>query len=145
MNKLLLISLAFFLCAGCSIIGIKAPPSVCDNKTPGESVLCDIAGKYDLRLETVGDLFLVVNLRAIKEGAYTKEDAQRFFTKASVWIEAPVSVIDLRMLVLGYVADVPELLLISPYLAYMDVSDPISESDREMMRWWVDYNLRLLK
>ena len=146
MRRLLLAALcSFVMVAGCAWLGLQKPPSVCDDMAPGESVLCDLAGAYDLHLETVGDLFLVVNLRAIKQGAYTAQDAIDFFERAKVFAQAEVSPMDLRMLVLAYVQDFPELLLLSPYLAYMDTPEPITGADKKMLGWWVDYNLRLLQ
>jgi len=138
----------FIILTLCLLVGCASwaeIPSVCDNMEPGQSVLCDIAKRHDIRLETAGDLILVVNLRAIQAGAYSKEDALYVFGKIETALEAPVTAADLRGLVLKYVKDYPELILLSPYLALVDVPEPVTDADREMLEWWIDYNREWLK
>jgi hypothetical protein len=144
MKKLFLLLTIFALCA-CATLGLQKPPSVCDNLSADESVLCDLATKYDLHLETVGDLFLVFNLRAINQGAYQAADALEVLGDMEALLDVFATPADLRGLVLGHVSDYPELILLSPYLAYMDVPTPITAKDADMLRWWVGKNRELLK
>lgn len=137
--------LAILALAACSTLGLQKPPSVCDSIKPGDSVLCDLAGKFDLHLETAGDLFAIINLRAIKSGAYEAADALKVLDDIGHMLNAPVSPAGLRGLVLAYVSDYPELILLSPYLSYMDVPTPITGKDVDMLRWWIERNRRLLQ
>jgi hypothetical protein len=143
--KYTILILAIFALFACSTIGLSKPASVCDSLKVGESVLCDLAGQYDLHLETVGDLFLIFNLRAIQKGSYEAADALKVLGDIETLLAFAPAPADLRGLVLGHVSAYPELILLSPYLAYMDVPTPITKADTDMLRWWVGKNRELLK
>lgn len=143
---LALCALGFLLLQGCAMTGIPKPPSVCDELPPGESLLCDLAIKHDLNLETVGNLILVADLRAIKQKAYTKRQALHVFNtlEAAVGKDGVLGK-DLALLAIKYAYDYPELLLVMPYLNYLKVEAPITEKDRELLTIWIDQNRTVLK
>lgn len=127
---------------GCATWG----PSVCDTTPDGDSVLCSIATKNNLRLESVGDILMVVNLRAIKEGAYTAEGATKVFERFRKAINTQVSTTMLRDAVMRYVAEYPELLIVSGYLNYLGDTTVqlIKEKDVEMLNSWIDQQVRMM-
>jgi hypothetical protein len=142
MKKLFILAvcLTLFSCAG-----LPKQKSVCDDMIE-PSVLCELAGKYDIRLETAGDIILVVNLRAIKLGAYEQYQAARFFNDLKHELNtSPVAAADLKKWVLQHVAEIPELLLVSPYLTYMETPQLLTNKDIEMLNWWIDYNLQFVE
>lgn len=140
MNKLIAVALILSLSLiGCGALGLKAPPSVCDNMGTGDSILCDIATKNDIHLETAGNFFMVLNMRSIKEGLYTKDQAHDVI----LGLQSAVGLFeitgdDLRNLVLDYTADYPELILMSPYLGYLSGAGEIKDADRDMLTTWLD-------
>ncbi|HLA02193.1 MAG TPA: hypothetical protein VJ019_05475 [Aestuariivirga sp.] len=142
--NLALIALA--LLANCGTLGIGKPPSICDDLAPGNSVLCDLAARADINLEVMGDLIMVVNLRAIKEGAYTAADAQRALQGIRDAVSATnvLAAAELRALALRYISDFPELLLISRYIYVIDSPRILTARDRAMIISWCDQQLSLL-
>ena len=134
------------LLVGCGTLGIGKPPSICDDLAPGDSVLCDLAARADINLEVLGDLIMVVNLRAIREGAYTAADAQRALQgiRDAVSVTNVLSAAELRALALRYISDFPELLLISRYIYVIDSPRILTARDRAMIISWCDQQLSLL-
>jgi hypothetical protein len=142
MKKLLILAvcLTLFSCAG-----LQKQKSVCDDMTE-PSVLCELAAQQGIRLETYGDFLLVINLRAIKQGAYEQYKASLFFNELREKLNtSPVAAVDLKKFVLQRVAEIPELLLVSPYLTYMDSPQILTNKDVEMLNWWIDYNLSFIE
>jgi hypothetical protein len=139
---LILAILALF---ACSTVGLQKPVSVCDSTRLGDSVLCDLANQYDLHLETVGDLLLIINLRAIQKGSYKPSDALEVLGDIETLLALSPSPDDLKSLVAYHVIAYPELILLSPYLSYMNVPTPITAKDADMLRWWIGKNRELLK
>lgn len=136
---LILIMLAGFL-AGC----MGQLPSVCDNQT--ESVLCDVAERYNVRLETVGDILMVVNLRAIKEGVYTKSQARgALLSMKEAYHAANFTATDLKALILEYVDEYPELILVVQYVGYFDMPDVLRVKDVEFLDSYIDQQLTLIQ
>lgn len=119
-------------------------PSVCDSKP--DSVLCDIANRHGVRLETVGDIILVVNLRVIKQGVYTKHQAADALERMKMaYHAANFTAADLKALVLKYADDYPELILVMQYAGYFDAPTVLKSKDIEMLDWYVDQQLTYLK
>lgn len=132
---------------GCGLIGIKPPPSVCDNTKEGDSLLCDLAHRFDLHLETAGNFLMAANMRAIKIGAYNKMNARAAFTalKNVVNMEGEVSGIDLKMTVDAYIQEFPELLIAAPYVGYLNTPEVIREKDKELLNSWLDQQIGYLE
>jgi hypothetical protein len=130
----------FFGCAG-----LQRPPSICDDMPPGESVLCDIANRYGVRLETVGDVLLVLNLQLIKEDLYKAKEARRFFDDVRKHLDGPITAQDLKTLALYHISESPALLIASSYIAYLNVPQLLTAQDVAMLQWWIDYNLQLIE
>lgn len=135
---------AIALLANCAALKIQKPPSICEEFAPGESVLCDIALKYDLHLETVGNIILVADLRAIKQKAYTKRKALEVFDKFELALQEDITANRITQLAISYAYNYPELLLVMPYLNYLKVDTPITEKDKEMLIAWIDQNRTML-
>lgn len=128
----------------CAAIGIKKPPSVCDSTEPGASVLCDIAGKNDFHLETAGNILMVVNLRAIKQGLYTAQDAINVLGDVRYALGFDISAVDLKRLIFEYIDEYPELILASPFLGYLDTPEMLKPNDKKMILWWIDEQNKIL-
>jgi hypothetical protein len=133
--------LAVFAIAGCAI----TPPSVCDTTAPGESLLCDLSRQYNLRLETLGDIAMVLNLRAIKQGAYSAADAKKVLADFRAAVQLDISGSDIKGMVLKYVYDYPELILLSPYLGYLETPRIIQPRDKAMLTKWIDEQIAFIR
>jgi hypothetical protein len=119
-------------------MGIKPPPSACDTITEGDSLLCDLATKNGVNLETVGTLIMVLNLRAIKQDAYTKQQALGVLQGFKNGISFNMRGVDLMNLAMAYVDEYPELLLVAPYISYLDTDDFVKPKDVELLNAWLD-------
>jgi hypothetical protein len=67
-------------------------PSVCDNKTE-ESKLCDVAEKYDVRMEDAFFGIRAANAVIIHFDGYTKSQAQKVLIDMRALFESPVTYI----------------------------------------------------
>lgn len=137
MKKLtvLICALALFSC--------QTPKSVCDNLT-GPSLLCSLSDKAGVRLETVGDLIMVVNLRAIKHGAYTAEAAANVLYAFKPFLEPGMAASELKHLILSNAGEFPELILVTPYISLLETSDTLTVADIGMLEFWVDQQIRMV-
>jgi hypothetical protein len=144
MKKLIAVLFCLSL-VGCT--GIKQPPSICDNMESGQSVLCDLANRYDLRLETVGDVLLAVNLRVVGQiDGYGKQEALIFFNRLKDLINtAPISAEGLQKWVITKAVDIPELMIVSPYIVLLNVPDLLTPTDIQNLNWWIDLNLKMIE
>jgi hypothetical protein len=137
---LILSILVVFAVSGCGTM-----PSVCDKAPAGESVLCDLSKQHDLNLEQIGTLVMVLNLRAIKNGSYSAQEASFVLEDIRDSLRVPTSAVDLKNLILAYVVDYPELILLSPYFSTLDTPRILTQRDRDMLTAWIDQQLALLK
>lgn len=144
-TKVMLALIGLLIMQGCSGSPLKAPVSVCAKIPFGESVLCDLAQKSNVTLEVVGDLIMVINLRAIKEEVYSADDARKVLEtiKKAIAVQS-LTASDLRSLILKYVDDYPELILVSRYIYKLDTPQVLTQTDRQMLRDWCDQQLALL-
>ena len=148
MRKLMILMFVF-LFAGCAILGIKPPPSVCDGIASGESLLCDTARKNDLHLETVGNIIMLVNLSAIEDGSYKASEALSVLRSVKIAAAAGPSGAALVNIVTAALAGKPSLtaagiMVLSPYLSYMNTVSPIKAKDQELLNFWLDQQINLL-
>ena len=137
------------LLIGCAAIGIKPPPSVCDNITPGESLLCDLAKKNDLHLETVGNILMLCNFAAIEEGTYKADEALAVLKRVRAAVAFQSSGAALVKIVMSALESRPMLamagiMVISPYLSYLDTPDIIKAKDQELLNIWLDQQIKIL-
>jgi len=143
---LIFLSVSFI---GCAAIGIKPPSSVCDNIAPGESLLCDLAKKNDLHLETVGNILMLCNFAAIEEGLYKADDALAVLKNVKTAVAFQPSGAALVKIVMSALDSRPMLamagiMVISPYLGYLDTPDIIKIKDQELLNIWLDQQIELL-
>jgi len=139
MKRFLYLSLVIIL-AGCGTL-----PSVCDTTPTGDSVLCDLAQQHNRNLEQVGTLIMVLNLRSIKQGTYTAQEAAFVLSDIKGSIQAPIPAVDLKNLILAYVSDYPELILLSPYFSTLNTPRVLTQKDRDMLTVWLDQQLAMLR
>jgi hypothetical protein len=130
---------------GCAGLHIMEPaPSVCDGLMAENSVLCSVAVDNGLNLETVGDFIMVGYLRLIHEGVLTKEGVTSFFNDVRYVLDYDISAADLKTWVFGYVDEYPELMLGLRYIGYLDTPEMLTSADKEMLKGWIDDQLRVL-
>lgn len=146
MKKILLTLIAICFLGACSHLPFPLGPSICDTVPQGDSVLCDITTKNDLHLEAIGDILMVANLRAIKGGTYTADEAKEVFEKFRLAINTELSTAMLKDQVMRYVADYPELLLVSGYLNYLDSVSVqlLKPKDVELLNSWIDKQISMM-
>ena len=132
--------LSIVLIVGCGVLGLPKPPSVCDAGSPkvaelaawvkaeydfevvdADSRLCAIAAANDLHLESLGDLFLVVDVEAIRAQAFTRDLAVKAYEEMIAWLlsTSVISTGGLRDAALRYTGSYPELRLAVPFIAYL--------------------------
>jgi len=80
-----------FAFAGCSLKGIL--PSDCDDVVE-QSFLCDLADRFDTRIEDIGNGLIVINSVLIGEGVYSKEQALEVASGMKTFLKDPVSWLD---------------------------------------------------
>ena len=134
----------------CSTLGLTTPPSICDNMPAGESLLCDLAHKYDIHLETAGNILMFTNFDLIEQGVYSRQDALEMFGRLRQAASQKVTGSALVAIVRSAFNDKPNLamagvLIVSPYLGYLDVQSPIKDADSDMLVFWIDQQIGFLK
>lgn len=137
----------FFLCSAMLLMAACAGslPTVCDEISPGESVLCDIANKQGIRLEDVGLGLILVNSVAIKEGVYTRDQARGVVEKLLSCLDGSVTYALFRDRIQEYTAGYPGLLEVTQaYLYQFSLSKQISQTDREILTAWLNNRLKEL-
>ena len=143
---ILLVVGSFFvmMLSNCSTLGIQKPPSICDNMPAGESVLCDTANNNDIHLETVGNLVMVLNVDAIKNGVYSAGQAISVLGDIRAAINSGITAMGLKSIVIDYIDEYPELILLTPYFGYIDSPKILKSKDIEMLNSWIDQQIGYL-
>lgn len=122
--------------AGCSLL--PSGPSVCDDKS-SPSLLCDIADKSGIRLETVGNMIIIVNRVAILSGQYTNAHAATVLKNIRQAIENPVSYIFFKAVVENNIGKYPGLFdMASSYISEFISPDIMHRKDRFILISWLD-------
>lgn len=93
----------------------------------------------------MGDLLMVVNLRAINMGAYSANEAVIVLNTIKILAEQKITVAMLQKYVLGYAQEYPELILVLPYISYLNVDTWLTDADVEMISYWVDQQMLWLE
>jgi hypothetical protein len=143
---ILLVVGSFFvmMLSNCSTLGIPKPPSVCDNMEQGQSVLCDTANNNDIHLETVGNLVMVLNVDAIKNDRYSAEQAISVLGDIRAAINSDITAMGLKSIIIDYIDEYPELILLTPYFGYLDSPEILKAKDIEMLNAWIDQQIGYL-
>ena len=119
--------------------------SVCDDITQ-PSYLCDMSKAMGVRLEEVGNTFIIANSLAIASGKYTKEDAAREINRLVLILDDPISYMEFRFNVEEVLHEFPGLLEVAR--AYLDTfvqPDFIFKTDRNIMTSWLRRQLANLE
>jgi len=134
MNKFIIVLLMALVVAGC---GFNFP-SVCDNMTE-PSLMCDIARKYNVRVEDIGNVLIVTNAIAIGEGQYTKEQAVGVFREIRSLLDNPITYMALRGGIYDRLERYPGLYEVSDiYLGEFTALVDVYPADRGMLISWLD-------
>ena len=131
--------------AGCA--SWTTTPSVCDNP-PSKSYLCDIANKYDIRIETIGATLVAVNAANIGMfELYDKKDALRVMTEIRSALDGPISYAFFALEIEKKLYQYPGLLDVAEDILHeLDkLLDPIAAFDRQMLIDWLDGQIENLE
>lgn len=115
----------------------RTQESVCDGITD-YSVLCEIAKNNGLRIETAGDMLMVINSRAIMTGIYSYTEAIAVLTAIRSVSGYQITADQLKSYILQYASDFPELVLVLPYISHFNGKTPLTEVDAGMICAWVE-------
>ena len=132
-----LISLIFvLLLVGCATGDM---PSKCDIIAPGDSILCDMAQERGIRIEDVGNAFIVVNAIAIGEGLYTREEAISVCEGLSEVLDDPITYIAFHAALSDRLDRYPGLLVVAmSYLNMFNLDIEMYAQDRALLVNWLD-------
>lgn len=148
MLKKSIIILACFMLMGCGL----TLPSVCDQEENEGAVLCKIVKDANekhgtnIRIEDIGNGFVVANAIAIGQGIYTKEQAASVLDELRRLLEDPVTwaiwIGEVNIKIEKY----PGLLEVGQ--AYFSVLannyDPIIAADKQILSDWISYQIKIL-
>lgn len=141
-NFIFVVLVFWFFCLGC----FPGGTSICDNISPGESILCDLANDQGVRLEDIGNVFIVINAIAIGEGAYTRDQAVEICQIMRDMLNDPVSYAAFKTELLKQVAQYPGLIEVAMiYLNAFDIDADIYRVDRDILVSWLDKRLEVLR
>jgi hypothetical protein len=134
---------AIMLATGCGILNNL--PSVCDDKS-SPSLLCDVAEKNDIRLESAGLGIIIVNAALIGEGVYTREQAVSVLIEVRNVFEKSVSYVFARGEMNKALNKYPGMVEVaSMFLNEFDSSKIMYRKDREIMITWLDNRIKSLE
>lgn len=133
------------LMAGCTA-SATSQCSVCDNIESNESVLCDIAAKQGIPLESVGRGLIVVNAVAITGGLYTKDQAVTVLKVLRESLDNSVTYAVFAVFLEDYVKKYPEMMnVIQVYLDQFAVNRFINDVDKKILTDWLDERIKSLE
>lgn len=147
MTKLLHIAIAIAFALGLWY-GCSTLPSVCDDMAQGESVLCAIADKTGVHLETAGRLCAAVVWQDVKDGNHTVMEARNIVSHVRYAIGYDQTTNDLYATLMGNVGDNPWFLAASPYIGLLPTPNTelqfLTTRDRMLLNSWLDDIVRYL-
>lgn len=142
------------LLSGCAGMGplknVPPPPSICDNTQPEDSLLCALAHKYGVRLEDVGNIMVLFNVAAIEQNAYSAAQSRQFFNNLRTVLAADgITGQNIMVYVLRSLKGSPALvaagiLVVSPYIQYLDTQEVFTATDKTWLNKWIDDQLALI-
>lgn len=139
----ILMAICLLLLASCTTFQTT---SVCDDITSGDSVLCDMATKQGVSLESIGHGLIVVNAVAITGGLYTKAEAVEVLGILRESLDRPITYMVFKVLLEEYTTKYSELLdILQIYLDQLDLDTLISDTDKDILRSWLDARILALK
>lgn len=133
----ILICLACLLCF--AVFGCTPGPSICDITEPGTSILCNTAEKYDVKLEDIGNTFLIANAIAIGEGLYSRGQALKVLRDLRYLIDEDTTYLFFRKVLMKWTSNYPGLFEISMiYLGDFALDLGLYDTDRAILISWLD-------
>ncbi|MCP4020944.1 MAG: hypothetical protein GY729_03805 [Desulfobacteraceae bacterium] len=134
MKKIIILLLFMLFMVSCIS---KNLTSICDTIT-GPSHLCRIAENHGMRLEDIGNVFIIVNAVALSKDVYSKEDAVFILEKMLEALDGPVTYVLFKEELLALTRDTPGLLDIAMvYLDEFSLSNRIYPADKTILQAWL--------
>jgi len=127
-----------------SCAGFQNLPSVCDDIE--DSALCNIADKNNVRLEDIGNAFIIANAVAIGQGMYSKEQARIVLNEIQGALMNPITWVLFSDIVRNKIDKYPGLLEIAEGYFSVLVSDytQIYDADRTILVEWLAKQIKIL-
>ena len=137
----LIVAVAFMLS---SCAGFQNLPSVCDDID--NSVLCKLSEEAGVRLEDIGNGFIIANAVAIGQGFYTRDDAAKVLKEIKAVLENPVSWAMFASEVFLHIDKYPGLIEIAEGYFHILVNDVnlIQLKDIEILDGWLAKQIDIL-
>jgi len=137
----LIVAVAFILS---SCAGFKNLPSVCDDLEG--SALCDTADNAGVRLEDIGNAFIIANAISIGQGIYTKEQARVVLNELQDALMNPITWVLFSDIVKGKIEQYPGLLEIAEgyFTVLVDSYAQIYDADRTILVGWLGKQIKIL-
>lgn len=136
----LIVAMAFMLS---SCAGFQNLPSVCDGIE--DSVLCSLADSAEVRIEDIGNAFIVANAFNIGLGVYSKQDAVTVLKELKAFLENPISWAMLYAEVHAKIEEFPGLLEIAEgYFQVLQSMELIQLTDLEIIDGWLTKQIKIL-
>ncbi|MCK5602634.1 hypothetical protein KAR91_12210 [Candidatus Pacearchaeota archaeon] len=143
MKKLLALVFTLVLLTSCATANL---PSVCDNIEEGQSYLCQVAEKRDVRLEDIGNVLIVANAVSIGEGWYSGQNAIDVMREIRSALDSPVSYLYFKAKVEVTTKKYPGLLEVAEiYLGEFTSSKIMYTRDRQILIDWFDNRIERLE
>jgi len=119
-------------------------PSVCDDID--DSVLCHIADNAGVRLEDIGNGFIIANAISIGQGYYTKEQARNVLSELQDALMNPITWALFSDIVKDKIDKYPGLLEIAEGYFEVLVQDytQIYDADRTILVEWLSKQIAIL-
>lgn len=121
-------------------------PSVCDTMAPNESILCDTANKYGVKLEDIGNTLIVANAVAIGEGLYTSGQALQVVKSLRSILDDDITYLFFRDELMQWTSEYPGLFEVAMiYLSDFGFDIGLTSTDRNMLQEWFDARIETLE
>jgi len=142
MKRLIFVLIMCFALISCT--AFQNLPSVCDDIK--DSALCNIADKAGVRLEDIGNAFIVANAISIGQGYYTKDQARIVLSELQDALMNPITWVLFSDMVKEKISQYPGLLEIAEGYFAVLVSDytQIYDTDRTILVEWLSKQIAIL-
>ena len=137
MKRLILILVAVFLIFSCGQMQVKEDP--CMKPEAADSVICDKLSSLGVSVYDANLLFKLANLELIRQGAYAKEDCEKFLDNVESIIDS-ATYNDVAAYIIMEAADLKtkygaELILLMDYFnRFEGIKIPITDFDKGLLR-----------
>lgn len=144
--RLLVLVLAMFMVVALAFGCAGDRPTVCNDPGADKSFICSTMGEAGIIPEDVDPVIVAVNIRLIQDGVYKKADVYAVLDAAEMYLSDSMATYRaLANLVLKEAQGVPELLILSPFLTYLDSTRWISAFDRDLLLTHIQHHRDWLK